>query len=534
MTFDTLIINGQVIDGTGKKGYHSDIGIQGEQIVAIGPLKESGNAALTIDAIGHVVCPGFIDVHTHSDLTLLVNGLAESKTRQGVTTEVIGNCSFSPFPVTEERSSDLVSAMNKVYETELEWRWRDLDGYARRLEESGISLNVVPLLGHSALRIAALGYSQRPPTADELDVMNRLAAATMEQGAYGLSTGLTLVPSSFAQTEEIISLCRTVATYGGMYATHIRIWAGAHERAIEEAIEIGKQGGLPVHLAHQAIIDSRHWGEADSTTAIMEKAREDGLDVTYDVYPYTAAGTYLSQLIPQWAVEGGLSAMLKRLRDQNTRRSIIQEMEGGWFGGLPWEWDKIIIGYAGAEGDVDTIGQSIAAIAEKRKESPIEVMLALIEKSSDTAHCVMFNRCEDDVKYFMSHPLAMIGSDGSAVAPYGELSKGKPHPRFYGTYPRILGRYVRDEKIMPLEAAIHKMTAFPAERFSLTDRGRLVEGNVADMVIFNPDTVIDHATFAVPHQYPDGIAYVFVNGTMVINNGTHTQRYPGRLLRHIA
>lgn len=533
MTFDTLIINGLIIDGTGKKSYHADIGIREEKIDAIGQLKESGTAEQIIDAAGHVVCPGFIDVHTHSDLTLLVNGLGESKIKQGVTTEVIGNCSFSPYPVVENRLPDIVSAMNKVYETEFEWTWRDLDGYATCLEESGISLNVVPLLGHSTLRIAAMGYSQRPPTADELEMMNRLAAATMEQGAYGLSTGLTLVPSSFAQAEEIISLCKTVADYGGLYSTHIRIWAGAHRTAIEEAIEIGKRAGLPVHLAHQAIIDSRHWGKADSITAMMEEARKDGADVTYDVYPYIAAGTYLSQLIPQWAVEGGLSEMLERLRDQNMRRSIMQEMEGGWFGGLPWEWDKIIIGYAGAEGDVETIGKSIAEIAESRQTNPIEVMLALIEESSDTAHCVMFNRCEDDMKYFMSHPLAMIGSDGSAVATYGELSKGKPHPRFYGTYPRVLGRYVREEKVMPLEEAIHKMTEFPAQRFSIIDRGRLVEGNFADLVIFNPETVIDRATFDDPHQYPDGIAYVFVNGTIVVDNGTHTQERPGRVLRRM-
>jgi N-acyl-D-aspartate/D-glutamate deacylase len=309
------------------------------------------------------------------------------------------------------------------------------------------------------------------------------------------------------------------------------LWAGNHYKAVEEAIEIGRRGGVAVQVAHQAIIDSRVWGEAASIVPIMEQARADGIDVTYDVYPYTAAGTGLQQLVPEWAQDGGVQALVQRLRDPETRRRVHRDMSQGWFRGLPWEHDKLVIAYVRSEKNQEFIGKSIADIATSWKMDPVEVMLTLIDEEDNHVNAVMHNRVEEDVRFFMRHPLAMIGSDGRAIAPRGLWANARPHPRFYGTYPRVLGRYVREERVLSLAEAVYKMTGFPADRMGITDRGRLVEGVWADVVVFDPDTVIDRATFEDPQQYPVGIPYVLVNGQVVVEQGEHTGKLPGRVLR---
>jgi N-acyl-D-aspartate/D-glutamate deacylase len=527
MAFDTLILDGTVVDGAGKPGYRADVGIVGNRIEAIGSLHDA-EAARTIVASGHVVAPGFIDIHSHSDFTILDDPSAESKTYQGVTTEVVGNCGMSPFPVGPLGWE----AIRRTHTSPIECDWTDLDGWAARVESTGVSVNIATQVGHTALRFAAGLADDRPPTPDELETMRVLAARAAEQGAFSFTTGLTLPPSSYADTDELAAITEAISAYdGAFYATHAREWAGNNVGAMQEAIQIGRRAGVPVQYSHMAIIDSRLYGHGALVTDEVEEARAAGQDVTYDMYPYTAAGTHLHQLIPDWVQEGGSPEMLKRLRDPATRERAIQDTAKGWFRGLPWLWDTIVISSTPPGEDRELIGMSVEQIAAERRERPTETLLRLIDEGDGETACVMHNMDEDDVKYFITKPYAMFGSDGYSVSPDGVYKNDKPHPRFYGTFPRILGRYVRDQAVMSLPEAVHKMTGAPARRLGLIDRGVISARNVADLVVLDPDTVIDRATFDDPKQYPAGIPHVFVAGEPVIMDGKHTGARPGRVLR---
>ncbi|MSP12796.1 MAG: D-aminoacylase [Chloroflexi bacterium] len=534
MTFDTLILNGTVVDGTGRPAFAADVGIAQGRIAVIAPTGAlaGSEAAQVIDASGLVVAPGFIDMHTHSDVSLLDDPGGESKAHQGVTTEVVGNCSFSPFPAGPAGGAGLQNALGSMLPSQFAWEWSDLDGWAAALETNGVSLNVAPLVGHGALRIAAGVTENRVPTDIELHLMQQLAAATVEQGAFGLTTGLTLPPSSFAKTDEIVALAKAVAGFkDAFYATHARVWAGWHVKAVEEAVEVGRRAGLPVQYSHMAIIDSRAFGHGYELVGVIERARQEGIDATIDAYPYTAAGTTLSQLIPEWVQVGGVAEMLKRLRNPLDRQQAQRDTAQGWFGGMPWEWDKLVISDVHTARNQHVIGQSLAQIAQERKADAADTLLALIDEEDNYVRAVMHNRVEGDARFFLSHPQTMIGSDGKAISPTGQYATAKPHPRFYGTFPRILGRYVRDTPLFSLETAIYKMTGFPAQRLGLKERGLIAPNLYADVVIFNPDTVIDRATFENPQQYPVGISYVFVNGQPIVAQGRHTGARPGRVLR---
>lgn len=528
MAFDVLIRNGTVVDGTGKPRYSADVGISTGRIEAIGSLPDA-EAERTVDASGHVVAPGFIDMHSHSDRSLLDDPGGESKIHQGVTTEVVGNCASSPYPM----KPGLQDTLDRSHASDLEWDWTDLDGWANRLEAGGISLNVAPQVGHSAIRIVAGVTENRPPSADELREMQRLAAESVEQGAFSLTTGLTLPPSSYATTDELVALMNAVSSYEGVfYASHARLWSGQHVKAVEECVEIGKRSGVPAQYSHMAIIDPRAYGEGPLMVDVIDRARSDGVDATYDMYPYTAAGTHLQQLIPEWVQEGGVDEMLRRLRDPATRRRATEETAKGYFKGLPFEWDKLVIAYVNTEANASIVGKSIADIAEERSMSGEETMLALIDEEDNNVGVVAHNRVESDVRFFMAHPQAMIGSDGTAISPTGIYAGDRPHPRYYGTYPRILGRYVRERPaVLTLEEAIHKMTGLPARRMGFSDRGTISEGHVADLAVFDPDTVIDRATFEDPHQYPAGMPHVMVAGELVVVDGKHTGARPGKVLR---
>ena len=537
MAFDKLITNGTIIDGTGGLRYDADVGIRGGRIEAIGSLEDS-EAASTIDASGLIVAPGFIDMHSHSDMSLYDDPGGESKAFQGVTTEVTGNCSYSPFPIAPGGKGDF--AMGSLG-WPAEWEWTDLDGWAGALESRGISLNIAPQVGQAALQLAVGAIEERPATRDEMQAMQRLAAEAVEQGAFSLSTGLSLAPSSYMSTDEVVALCQAISHYEGVfYVTHSRFGAGKHVTAIEEAVEIGQRAGVPVQYSHLAIIakpDLGGWrkpadrrGHGYEMLEVFENARDEGLDITYDSYPYTAASGDLDQGVPNWALAGGIDEYMARLRDPETRARIRKEMTAG-LGGVPPRWDTGRIASVKTEANRGLVGRSIEDIAAKRGVEPAEAVLQIEEEERSEVSSVGHGRVERDVRNFLSHPLGMIGSDGNAISPNG-VHKGKQlHPRFYGTYPRILGRYVREQSLMSLETAVEKMTGMPAERLRLRDRGRIEEGLVADLAIFDPDTVIDHATFEEPHQLSVGVRHLLVSGESVISDGEHTQTRPGRVLR---
>ena len=536
MAFDTLIKSGTVIDGTGRLRYDADVGIRGGKIEAIGSLGEA-EAGRIVDAEGLIVAPGFIDMHSHSDMSLFDDPGGESKVHQGVTTEVTGNCSYSPFPLGP------ASAANIGMGWKFEWgEWSDLNGWAERLESNGMSINIAPQLGQAALQIAVGANEDRPTTRDEMREMQRLAAEAIEQGAFSLSTGLSLSPSGYMSTEELVELCRAIAHYDGVfYVTHARVGAGRHLLAIEEAIEIGQKGGLPVQFSHLAIgsqPDIGGWrkpsadpvGRGPEMMELFENARDGGLDITYDSYPYTAGQAGIDQTVPNWAQAGGIETYMTRLRDPEMRARIRDEVRAG-LGGVKPLWDTWIIAEVDTDANKGLVGRSIADVAAEREVEPAEAALQIEEEEGSEVSAVVHNRSERDVRFFLSHPLGMIGSDGLAISPTGIHGSEQHHPRFYGTYPRILGRYVREESIMSLETAVEKMSGMPAERLCLKDRGRVEEGLVADLAVFDPDTVIDRSSFEDPHQLAGGVPHVFVEGEPVVSDGTHTGARPGRVLR---
>jgi N-acyl-D-amino-acid deacylase len=528
---DVVIRRSLLVDGSGAPARPADLGIAKGRIVAIGELA-AAEAAETLDAAGKVVCPGFIDMHTHSDLTPLMDNRCASKVRQGVTTELVGHCGFSAFPY-NRASGQMEAELSRpvMMAAGIQPDWSDCAGYLTALERARPAFNMATLVGNGTVRAAVVGYDNRPPTPDELAAMSRLVEQSMEQGAFGLSSGLTLYPSSVAQTDELVALARAAARYGGTYVTHTRHLAGWHFKSVEEAIEIGRQAGIAVEVAHLCIIDPRHWGETAHMFEILEQARASGVDVNYDAYPYTAAGCPFSEAMPAWVQDGGTEAMLSRLADPAIRRRVIAEKDTTWSNGIPPRLDRFVIAWEGPYGDPAWSGKSVTQLAEQAGVSPEEMLVNIVIQSRDIGLVIVHNRTEEDVQAFVSHPLGMIGSDGIAVAADGVWGRSPVHPRFYGTFPRVLAYYVRRRRAMPLEEAIRKMTSLPAQRIGLKGRGRLAVGYAADLVIFDPATIEDKATFEQPHQYPAGISYVMVNGQWVVRDGVQTGACPGQILR---
>ena len=535
MQFDTLIINGTIIDGACKPKFKSDIGIVNGKIDKIGQFKEA-DAKRVINAENLIISPGFIDMHTHSDISLVNDKYGESKVYQGVTTEVTGNCSYSPFPSGKKGPNHLKKGLWETGaladDPNTNWTWNTLDDWANTIEKNGISINIAPQLGYAALQVATGATEERPASKTEMTEMKYLAAQAIEQGAFSISTGLSVPPSAYASTEEVIEICKSISHYNGVfYVTHARVGPGKHLSMIEEAVKIGQKSNLPVQFSHLAITDWRYYGHGPNMLKIFEEADKNGLDITYDMYPYTAAGAGLDQMIPLWAQSGGIDTFLERLKNKNKRAQIREEVQEG-IGGLAPKWETVILSSSNNNKNKELIGMSIIQIAKKRKIDPAETALQLVEEEIGAVPVTVHNRLESDIRCFMDHPLAMFGSDGNAVSPNGFYKSGRPHPRFYGTYPRVLGRYVREKpSVLTLEGAIYKMTGFPAKRLCMKNRGLIRKGYIADLTIFDPKTVIDNATFDNPHQYPSGIPYVFVSGKPVIDNGVHSNKTPGRVLR---
>lgn len=530
--FDILITGGKLIDGTGSPARQADVGIVGDRIKAIGALPQD-NAANIVHAHGHVICPGFIDMHTHSDLTALLEPECSSKVRQGVTTELVGHCGFSAFPLakgTPQERATLDSAV--LTGMGIQADWTGCDGYLAALERAKPAFNIATLVGNGTVRSAVMGYDQRSPTSGELEKMRWLVAQSMEQGAFGISTGLTLYPSSVAQTEEIISLCETAARYGGLYDTHVRHLPGWYFKSAEEAIQIGRIAGLPVQIAHLFLPASIHRGQGRQLLQIIEDARQEGDDVTFDAYPYLAAGCPMGELMPDWLQDGGDEAMLARISDPNNRKKAISEVAGLTGDRPARDWCTVVIANSSQNGDPAWNSRTVKVIAEGSGLLPEEMALDILAQSRNQAELIVYNRAEEDVEQFISHPLGMIGSDGKAITANGPYSKTLVHPRYYGTFPRVLARYVRERRTMQLEEAIRKMTSLPAGRLGLPNRGMIRENYLADLVILDPDTVQDNATFERPHQYPTGISHVMVNGQWVVFGDQQTEARPGLVLRH--
>ncbi len=507
------------------------MGLRGDTIAAIGNLR-SEQANRVLDAEGLVLAPGFIDMHSHSDYTLLVDGRGLSKVTQGVTTELLGESS-SAGPVLGPARRDRERSLTELA---LKLDWTTLGEYFDRLEGQGISVNIVSTVGAGQVRACVMGYENRTPTKEEMKRMKELVDQAMRQGAVGLSSGLIYTPNSYFSTEELISLAQIAARYGGIYLTHIRGEDGRLLTALKEAIRIGRQAEVPVEVLHFKRSSIPIGKEPDPSiqeaAALIEKAREEGVSIYANLYPYAASQTSLSVRLPEWSREGGPTKLVQRLRDPRTRNRIRKELNElfsrGIAGATP---ETILFGSTTHEPHRRFQGMRISEIAGKIQVSPAEAMLTLIDRSEADTRAVYFAMREKDVRYALTLPWTTIGSDGTALAPEGILARSHPHPRWYGSFPRILGHYVREERLLTLEEAIRKMTSLPASRLGFSDRGTVAVGYKGDLVLFDPETTIDRATFEDPHQLSEGVQYLFVNGQRVLDRGEHTGALPGRVLR---
>ncbi|MCX7973570.1 MAG: D-aminoacylase [Candidatus Aminicenantes bacterium] len=564
--FDLLIKKATIINGLGEMPFIGEIGIKEGKIVYIGrpgqiksqkddilkkPFlaepnlnwknqrspaqvlqndrnfshqKISVQARQIIDAQGKIVCPGFIDIHSHTGVELLINPQAESKVRQGVTTEIGGNCGSSDFPLKE-----VLREKEKRYLERLgiKERWTDLKSFSQLLESKKISLNWGTLIGHGTVRAKVVGEEKRAPSPTELEKMKKLIAQAMEQGAFGLSTGLEYTPSGFADRDELIELCRVVASYGGIYATHMRSEDNEALEALGEALSIALEAQLPLQISHLKACGQRNFWKMPYLFDLIEKAKEKSIEVTADVYPYTAYSTGLTVFFPLWALALGEAEFLRKLKSPEERQKMKAETEEK-LGGMPWE--NVLIVNLGSDKNKALIGKNIAQAAKERGQECFDFVCELLIEEKGDVSIVGFGMSEDNLIATLRHPLVMIASDGSALAPYGPLHQGKPHPRNYGTFPRFLGYYVREKKIISLPEAIRKITSLPASKLGLKDRGVIKEGFFADLVIFDQEKIADRATYIDPEQYPLGIDYVIVNGKIVIDHGEHTGQFPGKFL----
>ena len=528
--YDLVIKNGRVFDGLGNKAISADIGIIGEKITKIGKISAAKGQA-TIDASGLTVCPGFIDAHDHTSIELMVNPKAESSIRQGITTVVSGNCGSSPFPVADEIYDEYRDTMKDTYDIEL--TWRDIKGFFSKLNEKGMALNYSTFVGQGTIRGFAVGYNDRPPKDEEMARMKALVAENIQNGALGLSSGLEYAPGSYAQQDEIVELCQTAAQNGGLYATHMRDESDQLLEAMDEAIDVSRKTGIRLQISHFKIAYPRNWHKIDAALAKLEATKSEGIPVFCDRYSYIAGATGLSSMnFPLWAKQGTTEEFLTRLKDptlESKFRAFLEEREKKL-----GSWDKVIISDVFTDGNKKFEGKTILEATEETGKDVFEFLRDLLIEEENRAGQIIFMMKEENLKRILAHPLVGVGCDGSALAPYGPLGEGKPHPRSYGTFPRVLGKYIREEKILPMEEMLKKMTSIPAANFGFAQRGALLRDYFADIVIFDEKRVIDKATFKNPHQYPEGIDYVIVNGQVVIDKGEHSGHLPGKILRRQA
>jgi N-acyl-D-amino-acid deacylase len=527
MVLDLVLENGRIVDGTGNPWFFGGIGIKDGIIVDVGRVSQEGRE--TIDVRGQVISPGFIDGHCHSDLTVLDNPRSEIKLQQGVTTEVLGNCGMTPAPFAPQNLEPLRSYVEPVLgKTELEWSWETVEQYMGSLREARPSENVATYVGHGTLRIAVMGFENRPASTSELARIKHHLEEGLQAGDIGLSLGLMYAPGSFTPVEELEQLCSVLPRYDGLLAAHIRGEGNSLIPSITEVIRIAERCGCPLQISHLKAAGTSNWGKVSEAMQLVEDARSRGLDVTCDVYPYTAGSTSLTTLLPPWAMEGGVSRTLERLEDQTSRKRIKEELG---FEHDNWDnliastgWDSVYISSLSKGRDADLEGKNIEEISESRGSGPADCMMDLLLEQSGKVSIVFFHMSETDVQQVLRWDGALIVSDS-----LHDQSR-MPHPRLYGAFPHVLARYVRDRKLLTLEEAIRKMTSFPARRFRLGKRGLIAPGYAADLVVFDPDGISDNATYRDPKRFPEGISHVLVNGTQTIASGVHLGARAGRAI----
>ena len=524
----TLIKDGFIVDGTGKPGFFGDILIHEGRIARVVGTMSEEECEKVISAAGQIVAPGFIDSHSHSDLEAFVDPYLEPKVRQGITTEIIGQDGIGPVPVGKDYRSfqENLARITGDYEGVI-WNWRTVEDFYKLVEGKGIGPNLMTLVPYGNIRMEVLGENSRNPSSSEIEKMKDILKRDLQAGAVGLSAGLIYPPCSYACTGELIALCKVVAEFGKVFVVHQRSESDDILDSMQEVIGIARESGVKVHFSHFKVCGKVNWSKAEQMEALIDRAREEGIEVSYDIYPYIAGSTTLSVALPPWALEGGTAATLELLKDEKMRQDMAHDIRKG----LPG-WDNVI-SFAGFDGifitslktkrNQDCIGKSLSKIAAAKNLDPLEIVFDLLLAEELKVGMIDYHSSEENLIRFLKRPEAGLCTDG--------LPSEKPHPRIYGAFPRVLGRYVRTLRALTMEEAIHKMTGKTAEAFHLNDRGVIKEGNRADLVIFNPETITDTGTFEDPCRYPEGISYVFINGTLVLDNGKRGKQLTGQVVR---
>ena len=529
--YEVIIRNGLVCDGSGSASYKGDLAINGDTIAAIGNLRNA-HGITEIDAGGKAVAPGFINMLSWADKSLIEDGRSQSDIKQGVTLEVMGE-GWSDGPLNEAMKKDEIEKQGDI---KYDITWNTLGGYLDFLEKKGVSTNIASFVGATTLRIYAIGYDNRPPTPEEMTTMKRLAAQAMEEGAIGISSALIYAPASFSKTDELVELCKEVSKYNGMYISHIRSEGDNLLASLDELIKISKNAHIKAEIYHLKAAGTENWYKMDMAIKKIDSARIAGMDITANMYNYTAAGTGLYATMPQWVQEGGQDAWLARLKDPAIKARVIKEMKAP---GKDWDNffymvgspENIILGVFKTDSLKYLTGKTLKEVAELKRLSPAETIIYLVVNDNSPVESMFFLMTEDNIKKQIALPWVSFGSDEQSLATEGVFLKSNPHPRAYGNVSRLLGKYTREEKIIPLVEAVRKLTSLPALNMKINKRGLLKPGYFADVVVFDPNTIIDRATYVNPHQYSTGVSDVFVNGKQVLKNGEHTGAKPGRVVR---
>lgn len=533
-TWDLLVRGGTLVDGTGAEPRRADVGVLDGRVGGVGDLA-ADSAATVVDATDRVVTPGFVDVHTHSDLTLLSNPLAHSKVRQGVTTEVVGNCGLGVAPLAGPAGTAGAAAIRASVgyldlDPDVEWSWSGWPGYLDAVEKARPSVNVAALVGHLPLHAGVVGFDDRPATRDELDRMAGLLSDALAAGAVGLSTGLMYAPLTFARPDELVALGEVVAAHDRLFAWHLRDYADDLVGAVEQALEVGERTGCRTQLSHLIAVGKRNWAKLDTALELVDAARGRGLDVAVDVYPYLAGNAPLSQRLPAWVQDGGTEAMRERLADPDVVRAVREAWAADSLG-----WEDVTVNSAPLPAGAEVTGRSVTELAVQRGTDPDAVAIELLVEFGNAVTMIAFGRYAGNLTAVLRHPASVVGSDGQALDPDGPTGHGVPHPRSYGCYPRLFADFVRTGAgrtgTLSLAEAVRKCTSAPARRVGLTDRGVVEAGSAADLVVLDLDRIEDRATFAEPQRFPTGIDAVVVNGGVVVDHQGHTGHRPGAVHR---